>query len=44
MNQAERAVLERALRRHNDNTRMVALDMGVTRQTIYNLKRKHGID
>ena len=44
LNQAERAVLERALRRHNDNTRMVALDMGVTRQTIYNLKRKHGID
>jgi len=43
LNQVERAVLERALRRYNDNTRMVALDMDVSRQTVYNLKRKHGI-
>jgi transcriptional regulator with PAS, ATPase and Fis domain len=43
VNQVERAVLERALRRYKNDTRMAALDMGVTRQTVYNLKRKHGI-
>ncbi|MCA9726371.1 MAG: sigma 54-interacting transcriptional regulator [Candidatus Eisenbacteria bacterium] len=39
----ERAVLERALLRHHGNARLVATELGITRQTVYNLRRRHRI-
>jgi transcriptional regulator with GAF, ATPase, and Fis domain len=43
MRQVEQALLERTLKRYKNNTRLAAVDLGVTRQTVYNLMRKHGI-
>jgi serine/threonine-protein kinase PknK len=40
---AEREALEEALRRHGGNVKLAAKQLGVTRQTVYNLKRKHAL-
>jgi two-component system NtrC family response regulator len=39
----ERALIERALRKHDGNLTQVALDLGISRPTLYDLMEKLGI-